>query len=274
MLGKTKSVSAMTVLGASLLVVILVACGGQPTVTPFPTGGSPDRPPEPALPPPLTTEEEACLIDAIGEPAMLEVYGGQRSPTSGELEAFAGCNVGGSDTAQIPPQMEFPDFKMLPEVSAPMEIGTVVWPTSPQEASALLERLPDEISGYKLTERLGRPGDFRSDVNYGEDPVTQEPVLVARLVDFSQEGFFPADTTAGGFLAFFAQGFDWEVLAAGREGSLGWVEIKTTGTSGGVTRDIYGLLWGNAPSPMAFNAQTNDLGELVAVVQAMIAAAR
>lgn len=99
-------------------------------------------------------------------------------------------------------------------------------------------------------------------------------MLVARIVDFSQEGFFPADTIAGGFLAFFAQGFDWEVLAAGREGSLGWVEIKTTGTSGGVTRDINGLLWGNTPSSVACNAQANDLGELVAVVQAMTAAAR
>lgn len=111
----------------------------------------------PALPPPLTTEEEACLIDAIGEPAMREVYGGQRSPNSVELEAFADCNVGGSDAVQIQLQMEFPDFELLPEVSVPMEIGTVVWPTSPQDASALLERLPDEISGHKLTERLAGP---------------------------------------------------------------------------------------------------------------------
>jgi len=155
-----------------------------------------------------------------------------------------------------------------------MGIGTVRWPSGPQDASALLEKLPDEISGHRLTEPQGGVGDFRSDYNFGEDPETREPALVARVVDFTQEGFFPADTTAGNFLAFFSQGFDWEVLAAGREGSLGWVQIKTFSESLGVTRDVYGVLWGNAPSSLVFNAQADNPAELVAVVQAMVAAAR
>ena len=231
-------------------------------------------PEEPAEPPPLTAEEEACLINAIGEPAMREVYAGQRSPTPEELEAFAGCFAGGSDAAPSPPQMEFPDFETLPEIPAPMENSTVVWPSSVQDASALLERLPDEIAGHRLTERQGGLGDFRSDFNFGEDPETQEPVLVARILDLAQGDFFPAGTTAGELVAFFAQGFDWEVLAAGREGSLGWVQIKTYSESLGVTRDIYGLLWGNAPGSSVFNAQANNPAELAAVVQAMVSAAR
>ena len=97
---------------------------------------------------------------------------------------------------------------------------------------------------------------------------------MASVVDFTREGFFPADTTAGNFLAFFAQGFDWEVLAAGRDGSLGWVQIKTYSETGGVTRDIYGLLWGNATSSLVFNVQATNPTELAAVVEALVAAAK
>jgi len=223
---------------------------------------------------PPSNLDEACLIEAIGEPATREVIGGQRSLSTEEIEVVRRCFAGASDAEPFLPQNDFPDFETLPEILAPMGIGTVRWPSGPQDASALLEKLPDEISGHRLTERQGAFGGFRSDFNYGEDPITQEPVLVARVVDFTQEGFFPADTTAGNFLAFFSQGFDWEVLAAGREGSLGWVQIKTFSESLGVTRDVYGLLWGNAPSSLVFNAQADNPAELVAVVQAMVAAAR
>ena len=229
---------------------------------------------ETAVPPQIPTGVEACIVDAIGEEAMQEVFSGQRRPTAEEIEASIGCDVGGSNVAPSSPQMEFPDFETLPQIAAPMEIGTVVWPSSVQDGSALLETLPDEISGHRLTERQrGRSAD-RDEITFGEDPETQQPVLAARVHYLTQGDFFPADTTAGDFVALFAQGFDWEVLAAGREGSLGWVQLKTTGTSRGVTRDVYGLLWGNAPSSLAFGAQAADSAELVAVVQAMVSAAR
>ncbi len=222
----------------------------------------------PDVPPLYTPEEEACLIDAIGEPAMREVFGGQRSPTSEEKEAFAGCGVGGS------PQMEFPDFETLPEIAAPMEIGTVTWPSSYKDASAMLERLPNEISGHRLKERHGGPGAVLFEITFGEDPEIHDPVLSASVLDLSQGDFFPADTTAGNYVALFAQGFDWEVLAAGREGSLGWVQIKTTATSHGVRKDVFGMLWGNDSSPLAFGAQAGDSAGLAAVVQAMVSVAR
>ncbi len=230
-----------------------------------------------AVPPPLSTEVETCLIDAIGEEALQEVFSGQRSPTSEEIEAFAGCNVGGSDIVPGSPQMEFPDFETLPEIAAPMELGTVVWPNNVEDALSLLERLPDEISGHGLTGRQGGLGDDRPEISYffGEDPETQEPALEARVHYLSHGDFFPADTTAGDFVALFAQGFDWEVLAAGREGSLGWVQIKTTfGTSQGVEGDIYGMLWGNDSSSLAFGVQAIGPEELADVVRAMVSAAR
>jgi len=81
---------------------------------------------EPAVPPPLSAEEEACLIDAMGETAMREVYSGQRPPTPEELAAFNVCYDRGLDSEPGVPDMEFPDFASLPEISAPMEINSVV----------------------------------------------------------------------------------------------------------------------------------------------------
>jgi hypothetical protein len=53
---------------------------------------------EPAAAPTLSPEEEACLIDAVGEEAMQELFSGQRPPTPEEIEAFAGCGPGESDS--------------------------------------------------------------------------------------------------------------------------------------------------------------------------------
>ena len=224
--------------------------------------------------PPLTAEQEACLIDAIGETATQEVYGLVRSPTPEEIEAFSVCYDGAPDSVRSLPEMDFPDFESLPEIGAPLEISSVAWPSSAQDAWELLERLPDEISGHKLTERDGGPGADRSIVSYRKIPEIQEPALMAQVMDLTQGNFSPAGTTAGDFVALFAQGFDREVLAAGREGSFGWVHIKTTGTSSSVAQDFYSVIWGNAPSSVVFNAQVNDPMELAALVQAMVAAAR
>jgi len=125
-----------------------------------------------------------------------------------------------------------------------------------------------------LKERHGGPGAVLFEITFGEDPEIHDPVLSASVLDLSQGDFFPAGTTAGDYVALFAQGFDWEVLAAGREGSLGWVQIKTTVIGRSVTWDVYGLLWGNAPNSFVFSAKSIDPVELAAVVQAMVSAAR
>ena len=116
-------------------------------------------------------------------------------------------------------------------------------------------------------------GSDRFATTYGEDPQPHEPELTATVQDLAEGDFFPPDTNAGQFVALFAQGFDWEVLAAGREGDLAWVQIKSTGTQGGVTRDFYGMFWGNAPSSVVCGAQAYDPGELMALVEAMVSAA-
>ena len=228
----------------------------------------------PAVPPPITAEVEACLIDAIGEEAMQEVYSGQRAPTTEETEAFIGCQVVGSDVAPSSPQIEFPDFESLPEIGAPMEVGTVVWSISIQDAAALLERLPDQISGHLRAESQGQQDGSQKEIGFGRDLETQQPILAARVQDLAENDAFPADATAADFVASFAEGVDWEVVAVGREGRLGWAHIKTTDTSQGVTRDVYGMIWGDDTSSLVFSAKGNDPAGLTEVVRAMVSAAR
>ncbi len=172
-----------------------------------------------------TPEQEACLAEAIGERALREVETGQRPPTSDELDALVGCGL-------MEPQ---PSFDLLPEASAPAGLGTVAWPNNVEESSALFESLPSEI------------------------------VMGVTVHDLTKGAFFPPDTNAGQFVALYAQGSDWEVVAAGREGDLAWVHWKTG--------DIHIMQWGNAPSSVVFQAMANDPEELLALVEAMVSAA-
>ncbi len=128
---------------AALLLVVLVACGGESEPSPSPTAtfAPSPTPPSPTVTPAavvvrtrsrLTPEQEACLAEAIGERAAREVSTGQRPPTSDELDALVGCGI-------MEPK---PDFDLLPEASALAGLDTVAWPNNFQESSALFERLP------------------------------------------------------------------------------------------------------------------------------------
>ena len=174
-----------------------------------------------------TPEQEACLAEAIGGQRALReaLETGQRPPTSDELDALVGCGL-------MEPQ---PSFDLLPEASAPAGLGTVAWPNNVEESSALFESLPSEI------------------------------VMGVTVHDLTKGAFFPPDTNAGQFVALYAQGSDWEVVAAGREGDLAWVHWKTG--------DIHIMQWGNAPSSVVFQAMANDPEELLALVEAMVSAA-
>ena len=203
----------------------------------------------------LTPEQEACLVEAIGERAVREAKTGQRPPTSDELDALVGCGI-------MQPQ---PDFDLLPEASAPTGLGTVAWPNNVQESSALFGRLPSEIAGHRIGARFEQVGLGVFSTTYEEDPETPNKVMGVTVHDLTKGAFFPPDTNAGQFVALYAQGSDWEVVAAGREGDLAWVQWKTGG--------IYKMHWGNAPSSIVFQAMANDLRVLLALVEAMVSAA-
>lgn len=131
-------------------------------------------------------EQEACVVEAIGEQAGREVFSGQRAPSSDELDALAGCGIG---TSNLSPVSELPDFYTLPEASAPAELGTVDWPYNIQESSALFGRLPSEIAGYGIRTRFDRSGPNRFDTTYGEDPQTHGHVLWATVQDLAEGDF-------------------------------------------------------------------------------------
>ena len=212
----------IVLMAAALLLVVLVACGGESKPTPSPTATSAPSPtasptatsaPSPTPSPTatfapsptpsqtvtpaavavrtrsrVTPEQEACLAEAIGERAAREVSTGQRPPSSDELDAFNGCVISapvavaveegkgltpdqeaclveaiGEDweliSDQRPPTSDEldalvgcgimepqPSFELLPEASAPAGLGTVSWPNNFQDSSALFERLPSEIA--------------------------------------------------------------------------------------------------------------------------------
>ena len=281
-----KRASLLIVPIAALLLVVLSACGGESNPTPSPTATSEPSPtasPIATFTPTLSpspdetilsttqgvrdTEEdqEACVVGVIGEQAGRELVNGERQPSSDELDALAGCGI------RWPGSEDYSD--KLIEASAPAKLSSVAWPEDVQENSALFGRLPSQIAGRGIRSRFDQVGEGRFDTTYGEDPQTHEHVLLSMVQDLTQQDFLPPSTNAGQYVAMFAQGFDWEVLAVGREGDLAWVQIKTTGTDGEVTRDVYGMLWGNAPGSVVFGALADDLGELMALVEAMVSAA-
>ncbi len=147
----------------------------------------------------------------------------------------------------------------MPEASAPAGLGTVAWPNNFQESSALFERLPSEIAGHRIKAR------FEQSKLLGVSTYEEDSEIGVAVLDLAKGDFFPTDTKTGQFVAFYAQLPQWEVLAAGREGDLAWVQFKDD--------DIYGMQWGNAPSSIVFLARANDLSVLMALAEAMVSAA-
>ena len=252
--------SPLSVTMAALLLVVSVACGGESKATLSPTATSA---PSPTSSPAvvvrersrLTPEQEACLVEAIGERAVREAKTGQRPPTSNEVDALIGCGI-------MEPNS---DFDLLPEASAPAGLGTVAWPDKFQESSALFGRLPSEIAGHRIKARFEQSKLGAFSTTYENGPEMPNKVIGVTVLDLTKGDFFPRDTNAGQFVALFAQSSDWEVVAAGREGDLAWVQWKTG--------DIYAMHWGNAPSSIVFQAMANDLSVLMALVEAMVSAA-
>ncbi|MCH8799622.1 MAG: hypothetical protein IH963_01800 [Chloroflexi bacterium] len=156
------------------------------------------------------------------------------------------------------------DFDLLPETSAPAGLGTVAWPNNVQESSALIGRLPSEIAGHRIKARFEQEyklGAFST--TYEDDPET--PNMEIGVLDFTKGDFISPDTKTGQYVAYLAQLPQWEVVAAGREGDLAWVQFKDD--------DTYMMNWGNAPSSIVFIAMANDLSVLMALVEAMVSAA-
>ena len=82
----------------------------------------------------LTPEQEACLVEAIGELAVREAKTGQRPPTSDEVDALVGCGI-------IEPK---PDFDSLPEAAALADLALSPGPAISGRARLCSGKLPSE----------------------------------------------------------------------------------------------------------------------------------
>ena len=210
---------------AALLLVVSVACGGESKPTPSPTATFAPSPPS-----------SPTATFAPSPTPFPTVVVRERSRLTPEQEA------------------------LLPEASAPAGLATAAWPNNIQESSALFERLPSEIAGHRIKARFEQSKRGVFSTTYEDDPE-----IGVAVHDLAKGDFFPPDTKAGQFVAFYAQLPQWEVVAAGREGDLAWVQFKDD--------DIYGMIWGNSPSSIVFQAMANDLSVLMALVEAMVSAA-
>ena len=122
--------SPLIITMATLLLVVSVACGAESKATPSPTATlAPSPTSSPTLTPELvavgegnglTPEQEACLVDAIGERAVREAKTRQRRPTSDEVDALIGCGI-------MEPK---PDFDLLPEAFSVYRIARYCAPRS------------------------------------------------------------------------------------------------------------------------------------------------
>ena len=199
---------------AALLLVVSVACGGESEAAPSPTATLAPSPTPSATATPeivavgegnaLTPEQEACLAEGIGERAVRETKTGQRPPTSDEVDALIGCGL-------MEPK---PVFALLPEASAPAGLGTVAWPNNIQESSTLFGRLPSEIAGHRIKARFEQSGLGVFSTTY-EEPNNE--YMGVTVHDLTKGAFFSPDTNAGQFVALYANGADWEVLASGEK---------------------------------------------------------
>jgi hypothetical protein len=172
-----------------------------------------------------------------------------------------------------------PSLPALPEATAPLGLGTVTLPTSEAEIIELLASLPGDLGGAA---KGGEPAqrDGRVVVTYGESDPSLGPTILLQAVDFTRSDFFPADYTAGAYVATASQNADYGGVAFGREGDLVWIRAESSvgvGDAGEgtpiVTVPLYTLAWGNADSNWLFSAASFSPETLEALVTTFVKAA-
>ncbi len=169
----------------------------------------------------------------------------------------------------------------LPEAPAPGGLGRVQLPADRADITALFGRLPETIAGEPRAETDRRGPTDRLVVAYGADDPVLGPQLTLQALDLSSGAFFPADFTAGIFVASVASVPDYRIDAFGRDGDLVWVRASTTVSGEGdrpgtpiSSRPLLTLSWGNTTSPWLFSATAPTPDDLDALVDAFVATAK
>ena len=167
------------------------------------------------------------------------------------------------------------DPQALPEASAPGDLGAVTLPGDADGIVFVFGQLPPQVAGQPRTTRPLQRGPGEYDASYGEAGAGDCSLLRLQARDVSSGEFFPRDWTADVFISWWTLGADWEVMEAGREGSLFWVRWETFCGSepSPAVFPVYSLIWGNAGSRWVFTAQADTTEELEALIAAFVTAA-
>ena len=168
-----------------------------------------------------------------------------------------------------------PDPQSLPEALAPGGLGHLRLPADSDSIVAVFAQLPPKVAGRPRSTRFDQRGPSEYTASYGEAGPEDCSPLRLQARDVSTGDFYPIDWTADVLIAWWTLGADWEVDAAGREGSLFWVRWNTTCSSEPslVVFPVFSLLWGSTRSPWVFSAQADTPGELNALIEAFVASA-
>lgn len=149
----------------------------------------------------------------------------------------------------------------------PGDLVQLAFPSTVGEIEALLAQIAEALSDDPSAQLVRGVDEYALSWRNGE--------LSLSVRDVSTGSFFPVGSTAGDIVLLFASGADWEVLAAGQDGVLAWVEWKTVGTElSGDPYDTYALTWGEQQSPWLFMAAGRDRAGMAVAVGALISVLR
>ena len=176
-------------------------------------------------------------------------------------------------TTAKPGQQATADIESLPEGGAPAGLGAVTLPSESDDIVAIFERLPPIVADKTRIPQFDGNGPDRYSVGYGEDPSGLGPSIQIKAIDVSTGDFFPPGSTAGTVVSLFAQGFDWDVLSAGRDDNLAWTHYTTHATTNHGTYQFYAMVWGRISSPWIFTAQAITPEDVFTMVSSFVTVA-
>lgn len=174
----------------------------------------------------------------------------------------------------IPALSPTPSLKTLPQTVAPAALSRAVIPDDAAGIGALFERLPAQAAGRPRSPQFDQTGPDRYSAAYGEVQ-TEGVTLSLHAIDISATRAYPPDWTAGQVIAAWAKSdIDRQIVAAGRDDGLGWVQWQETYlTDSGEERQICVMNWGKDTSPWLFGAQADTPENLQALITAFVEAA-
>jgi hypothetical protein len=174
-------------------------------------------------------------------------------------------------------QIATPDPEDLPRAAAPLGLAGVDLPTDEAAIASVFAALPATVGGERQETWITAPD--RIQVPYGAaDPAFGHP-LVLGAISFAAGDFFPADFTAGDYVAMTLAGEEAEAASGGRDGDLAWVRAELSVGVGGeksgtpaVSRTMHTLVWGAIDGGWVFTAIADTPERLDALVTAFVEA--